>query len=124
MILGDPKIHRGYLETNNDHYPLTPNTTFSVVRPFRGGATAFAGMLLAFAGASSDLLYTWELAVVVGCAAALFVAGSTVAHLMIVNRDLRGSDLQVAFWGTYRHLNRKRREIAASTGGFGGGCGT
>jgi len=30
----------------------------------------------------------------------------------VVNRDLRGSNLSVAAWGSYRHINRIRRRVA------------
>lgn len=100
------------LETNNDTYALTPNTTFSVLRPFRVSGIGIAVLLSAFGIAFTDLLKPGELWIISGCAALSFVAGNSLAHLVLTNRELRGTDLSTAVWGTYRHLNRVRRQIA------------
>lgn len=100
------------LETNNDTYALTPNMTFSVLRPFRVSGIGIAVLLSAFGIAFTDLLKLGELWIISGCATLFFVAGNSLAQLVLTNRELRGTDLSTAVWGTYRHLNRVRRQIA------------
>jgi hypothetical protein len=112
MVFSKIEIVNGVLHTSNDSYPLTPNTTFSAPRPFRAMGIVTALMISAFGVAFSDLLFWNELGIVTLSAAACFFLGNTIAHLLIVNSDLRGSDLSVAAWGTYRHLNQVRRELA------------
>lgn len=114
MVFSKIEIDNGVLHTSNDSYALTPNTTFSAPRPFRAVGIVTALMISAFGVAFSDLLFWHELGVVTICAAISFLLGNSIAHLLIVNSDLRGSDLSVAAWGTYRHLNRVRRDLANS----------
>lgn len=114
MIFGTIEIGDGVLHTHNDSYALTSNTTFSAPRPFRAAGILTATMISAFGIAFSDLLYTTELCAVGGISIFCFLLGNSIAHLLIINADLRGSDLSVAAWGTYRHLNRIRRDLADS----------
>ena len=112
MIFGTVEVGPGVLHTHNDSYALSPNTTLSVLRPFRVMGIGMAGLLAAFGWAFHDLLFPGEIAVIAGCSAVLIVAGNSIAHLVVVNRDLHQSDLSIAVWGTYRHLNRVRRAVA------------
>ena len=112
MIFGKADIIDGVLDATNDSYPLTPNSTFSASRPFRAAGILTAVMISAFGIAFSDLLYTAELWAVGGIATVCFLLGNSIAHLLVTNADLRGSDRSVATWGTYPHLSRKRRELA------------
>lgn len=112
MIFGKADPVDGVLHTNNDSYALSPNTSFSVMRPFRMPGIAGAVLLVAFGIAFWDLLYAVELAGIGAGAAVSLLVGNTLAHLVIINRDLQGSELSIAVWGTYRHVNRRRREIA------------
>ena len=114
MILGFVEIGDGVCHTHNDSYALTSNTTFSAPRPFRAAGFLIASLIAAFGLAFSDLLFWHELGLVGICAITSAVLGNSLAHLLIVNSDLRGSDLSIAAWGTYGHLNRIRRELANS----------
>lgn len=114
MVFGTIEIGDGVLHTHNDSYALTSNTTFSAPRPFRAAGILTATMISAFGIAFSDLLYTIELFVVGGFAGFCLLVGNSIAHLLIINADLRGSDLSVAAWGTYHHLKRIRRDLADS----------
>ena len=118
MIVGTLKIDReaGVLETTNDSYPLDRRTVVSVVLPFRAIGWMGAVLLTAFTVGFHDLLLGYEIAVCVGTGMAILFAGETVAQLVLTNRDLRGSDpsLSIAGWGTYRHLNRFRRELSSA----------
>lgn len=112
MIIGKAEIKRGRLKTSNDSYPINDNTTFSVQRPFRESGIIIAVLLMGFSLAFWDLLFWWEQLLIGGCAVVLVLIGVRLAHLTIVSRDLAGSPLSVAVWGTYADLNRKLDEIA------------
>ena len=119
MIFGTAKIVDGSngrvaLETSNDNYPLTPNTNISVLRPFRALGLGLAVLLTGFGIAFRDILYTHELWIIAGGVLIAFLVGNILAHLVLINRELNGSDLSVAVWGTYRHLNRLRKDLAAA----------
>lgn len=117
MIFGFVEIGDGVCHTHNDSYALNPNTTFSAPRPFRAAGTLTAGLITAFGAAFSDLLLWHELGLIAVCAASSVLLGHSIAHLRIINSDLRGSDMTVAAWGTYWHLNRIRRDLANSVRG-------
>ena len=55
---------------------------------------------------------TVELAAVAGCVIVCLFAGFWLGQLQLLSRDLRGSELGSAVWGSYRALNLKRRLIA------------
>lgn len=112
MVFGSIEISAGVLHTHNDSYTLTPGTNVSARRPFRGMGFVTTALLTAFGISFSDILYATELWIVGGFTISCFLIGNTLAQLVVVNRDLRGSDLSVAAWGSYRHLNRIRREVA------------
>lgn len=114
MILGTLEIGNGVLNTHNDSYALSPNTNLSVLRPYRAPGIVVGALLSTFGFGFYDLLLPAELFGIAVCATAIFLFGNTFAHLVIINRELRGSDLSVAVIGTYGHLNRIRREIAQS----------
>ena len=119
MIFGTANIIEGSngscgLETSNDNYPLTPNTSISVLRPFRASGIGIAVQLLVFGFAFNDIHYPVELWFIAGSATAAFLAGNTLANLILINRELQGSGQSGALWGTYRHLNRLRKDLAAA----------
>lgn len=116
MIFGTVEIGAGVLHTHNHSYALTRNTNFSAPRPFRASGIGVAVLISAFGFAFRDLLYPMEICVVAGCAIAAFGLGNSIAHLLIINKDLRGSDSSVAVWGTYRHLSLIRRQLADAVG--------
>ncbi len=115
MIIGQVEdIGRGYLRTHKDTYAITDQTHRFVVRPFRPIGTSLACALVGFAWGCFDLLYVHELAILAGCAVAAIVAGERIAHLAIVNRDLPGSQLSIALWGSAGTLNAVRKQIDAA----------
>lgn len=115
MIIGKVEtIRAGALITHNDTYAITDQTHIFVIRPFRMVGTGIGGALIAFAWGCHDLLYMHEFAVLGGIIAGLVLLGERVAHLSIINRDLPGSELSTALWGTYGDLNRVRRDIDAA----------
>lgn len=112
MIIGSYDIRSGLLETHNDSYTLSRGTHVSARRPFLAGGMMMALLLGAFGATFYDLLYIHEWGVLVASVAACLTFGLKVGQLTLVNRELRGSDLSTALWGTYGHLNLIRREIA------------
>lgn len=116
MIIGSVSIDQvaGVLNTANDSYPLDRRTVFSVLRPFRVIGWMSVGLLGSFAIAFRDLLWMHEIGICAGLALPVFLIGETIAQLVLSNRDLRGSDLSVACWGTYADLNRLRRGLSSS----------
>lgn len=114
MIAGTFEIDHAakVLQTSNDSYPLDGKTVFSVVRPFRPMGWLVGCMLAAFGVSFHDLLWMHEIAISGVLSFGVLAAGETVAQLVLVNRDLRGSDLSVAAWGSYADLNEKRRELS------------
>ncbi|MEL6919843.1 MAG: hypothetical protein AAFO77_02305 [Pseudomonadota bacterium] len=116
MIIGTVSIDRlaGVLNTSDDSYPLDGRTTFSALRPFRVMGWMGVALLGSFAIAFHDLLWMHEIGICVALALILALMSETIAQLVLSNRDLRGSDLSVACWGTYAHLNRLRRELSST----------
>ncbi|WP_386627504.1 hypothetical protein [Sulfitobacter geojensis] len=114
MIIGSYDIYPCLLETHNDSYTLSRGTHVSARRPFVAGGVILSILLGGFGMAFHDLLYVHEWGVLAASIAACLTAGLNVGQLTLVNRELRGSDLSTALWGTYGHLNLIRREIAAA----------
>jgi len=106
-------IENGAVETRNDSYLLANLTVVSARRTLLGAGLLVAGALGGFAFAFADILWPRELlGISVMCALSVF-AGLTIGRLRFHSRDLNGSELSGVVWGTYRHLNRVRREIIA-----------
>ena len=116
MIFGTAFINEetGCLETNNDSYPLLVNTTYSVSRPFLATGIVISASLAGFCFAFGDLIYLHEFGIIGVFALIGLLVGRNLAQLVLINRDLRGSDQSVALWGTYAHLNRIRKKAAAT----------
>ncbi len=117
MLFSKIEITDGVLDTNNDSYPLIPGTTFTVSRPFKATGFGIAVLLSTYGIAFHNLLRPEEIAIIAGCAAALAIAGNTIGHLSLIHLHLRHANQSVAVWGTYRHLNRVRRQVAESANG-------
>lgn len=120
-IFGSLHIDERAVQTHRDSYLLDHLTVASVRRPALGPALIFALGLGGFGVAFADLLYAAELrSIALGCAAMLG-AGFWLGQLKLLSRDLRGSELSGAVWGSYRRLNVERRRIAAAMRGAGSG---
>jgi len=112
MIFGQIHISDNAIHTHNDSYILSNITTISARRPFLGAGCMIAVLISAFGGSFFDLLKPTELiTIAVGTGACLFL-GFWLGQLQLLSRDLRGSVLGTAIWGSYRHLNRIRRQVA------------
>ena len=71
-----------------------------------------AALIIGFGASFFDLLYPGERAIIGVCAGACLFVGFWLGQLQLLSRDLRGSELGSAAWGSYRELTRVRREIA------------
>lgn len=114
MIAGSYDIYPGLLETHSDSYTSSRGTHVSARRPFLAGGVVSAILLSVFGAAFHELLYVHEWGILVGSVAACRTAGLNIGQLTLVNRELCGTGLPTALWGTYGHLNLIRREIAAA----------
>lgn len=111
MTFGSVKVTRHAVETHRDSYLLENLSVISTRRPLLGAALLFALGFGGFTAAFADLLYSHEITAIIGtCAAALLIA-IWLGQLKLLSRDLRGSELSGVIWGSYRHLNRLRRDI-------------
>lgn len=111
MIFGSLSIDDGAVQTHRDSYLLKHLTVVSVRRPLLGAALLLALGGGSFALAFADLLHAHEIkSIALGCGAML-IAGFWLGQLKLLSRDLRGSELSGAVWGSYGRLNLERRRI-------------
>ncbi|MCQ0989586.1 hypothetical protein [Jiella marina] len=111
MIFGTVSIDGHAVHTHRDTYRIADLSVFSVRRPFLAvGATIAAGTA-AFGVAHADLLYPSEWLAIVGVSVVSLACGLTLGQLKLLSRDLRGTELTGAIYGTYGHLNRVRKEV-------------
>lgn len=112
MIFGKLELKDRAIHTHNDSYVTSTITAVSTRRPFCAAGIMIGSMSAGFAIRFWDILYPGERIATVGLSAAAIWAGLTIGRLQLVSRDLRGSELAEAVYGTYRDLNRRRRIIA------------
>lgn len=112
MIIGKiEEIGLGKFTTHNQHYAITDQTHIFVARPFRLMGLGIGGALCAFTWGCADLLYLLEIGIIGSFVAGLVFFGERAATLSVINRDLPGSELSTALWGSYSDLNQVRRNI-------------
>lgn len=112
MILG--KLHLGAtaLHTHNDSYVLQGISAVSTRRPFLSTGLMIGALISTFTISFMDILSPTEITVLIATKLLSVVGGLTVGQLRLVSRDLRGSPIADAVFGTYGHLNRLRPQIA------------
>jgi len=110
-MFGRPILANGVLHARNTVYSLSPEIDASADPILRTSSLALAAFLLLFAGGFHDLLTPVELAVIAGFALTSLALGFSLARLVIIKPSLRGSDLSVAGYGTYRDVRRLAAEI-------------
>lgn len=122
MIFG--KLHLGAtaLHTHNDSYVLQGISAISTRRPLLSTGLMIGALSATFTISFMDILFPTEIAVLAATALLSMVGGLFIGQLRLVSRDLRGSPIADAVYGTYAHLNRLRPQIAeaverAQTGG-------
>ena len=117
MIFGDFHLSNNAIHTHNDSYVLSNITTVSARRPFLGASFMLAFLLALFCWAFFDLFYASELLVIASIIGAVLFGGFSLGQFQLLSRDLKGSELSTAIWGSYQHLNNIRREVADAING-------
>lgn len=114
MIVGSVTVTPHTVETHRASYRLEELNVVAMERPLLPvslmGALGGTGFGVSF----GDLLYPGEIAGLAGAVAFGLLAGFRLARIQLLSRDLRGSELSCMIWGTWGHLQRVRREIAAA----------
>jgi len=112
MIFGELHLSETALHTHNDSYVLQGISAVSTRRPLLSTGLMIGGLTATFNVSFFDILYTPEIAVLSATALLSVVGGLFIGQLRLVSRDLRGSPIADAVFGTYGHLNRLRPQIA------------
>tara|TARA_R110002072_G_scaffold302883_1_gene489456 strand:+ start:9218 stop:9592 length:375 start_codon:yes stop_codon:yes gene_type:complete len=114
MLFSPVTVKENEVETRNDNYRLENLTVVSARRQLLGAGLMTATALAGFGVAFADILWPGEkIGIALACGISLY-AGFSIGRLRFHSRDLHGSELSGVVWGTYGHLNRKRREIATA----------
>ena len=111
MIFGKFEIG-DTLETNNDNYIITSITAVSTRRPFLSAGLMAGGLCALFGFGFWDILWPAERMALIGIAVTSVTIGMGIGRLSLASRDLRGTPIADAVYGSYGHLNQKRRELA------------
>ncbi len=111
MMIGFVSVKDGAVGTRRDSFILSTVSVVSVRRPYLAGSILLCGAALGFGVAFIDLLYIGELAVLVMLAIGLLLLGSQIAQLMLLSRDLKGTELSSAIWGSPDTLQKIRAQI-------------
>lgn len=114
MVFGSVTVTSRAVETNRDSYLLENLSVISTRRPYLGAAIFFAFGFGGFAAAFADLLYAHEMRMIIAACAIILVGALWLGQLKLLSRDLRGSELSGVIWGSYRHLNRIRRDVVVA----------
>lgn len=111
MNFNTAKIKNNTLVTHRSGYLLDSITAADVQRPLLSISLVPAIGGCAFCFAFRDILYPAEIATIIGSAIVLLAGGACIAQLKLVSRDLRGSELSGAVWGSTKHLKSIHAEI-------------
>lgn len=111
MNFNTAKIKNNTLVTHRSSYLLDSITAADVQRPLLSISLVPAIGSCAFCIAFRDILYPAEIATIIGGVIALLAGGARIGQLKLVSRDLRGSELSGAVWGSIKHLKSVHAEI-------------
>lgn len=114
MIFGKLELHDTTLETKNDDYVLASITAVSTRRPFLSAGLLIGALTGTFTGAFFDILHIEEIAALCAVTTMSLTGGWSIGKLQLVSRDLRGTPIADAVYGTYRDLSRWRPKITAA----------
>ncbi|GAA6176728.1 hypothetical protein [Sulfitobacter pacificus] len=112
MISGQLRLGETTLETHNDSYVLDGIKAVSTRRPFLSAGLAIGSLIAGFTLSFADILYLGEIAALIVTSFLSITGGLFIGRLQLVSRDLTGSPIADAVYGTYGHLNRMRPLIA------------
>ncbi|SFJ14735.1 hypothetical protein [Albimonas pacifica] len=121
MIFGSVSVSSSTVETHRDSYRLAGISVISVRRPLLPGGVMLASGGSGFGLAFGDLLHIHEVVLLALVIAGGLLAGTRVARMQFLSRDLRGSDLACVIWGSHGRLALVRREIVAAIQTLEGG---
>lgn len=113
MIIGSIKVNNGAVLTHRDSFILSNVSVVSVRKPYLAGTVLLCAGAIGFISTFADLLYPNELMAVGAAVLMLLTIGFQVAQLTLLSRDLKGSELSSAVWGTSGDLQRARADIVA-----------
>ncbi len=111
MLIGSINITQKAIITHRDSYLISNLSVISTRRPFLGSAFMLGGAFIAFGLAFSDLLYMNEIAAILIASSVAIIAGLNIGQLKLLSRDLRGSEISGAIFGSYSELNHIRSKI-------------
>ncbi|CUI01870.1 hypothetical protein [Leisingera aquaemixtae] len=111
MIFGKLELGETSLHTHNDSYVLASVSVVSTRRPFRPAGLMIGALTGLFAMAFLDILYVGEIAALITVTVLSLLGGWHIGCLQLTSRDLRGSPIAEAVYGSYSHLNRLRPKI-------------
>lgn len=114
MVFGTLTVGETALHTHNDSYILEGIKAVSTSRPFLSSGVMISVLTTIFGIGFNDILYVGELAAVGTVASVSLILGLKIGQLRLISRDLAGAHATDAVYGTYAHLNRERRKIAAA----------
>ena len=111
MIFGHVKVEDNAVTTHRDSFILDTVSAVSVRRPFLAGAVLLSFGFAGFSVAFMDLLYIHEIVSFTGISAGLLLIGSQIGQLSLLSKDLKGTELSSAVWGSPRALQQIRSQI-------------
>ena len=114
MVFGTLNIGETSLHTHNDSYILEGIKAVSTSRPFLSSGVMISALTTVMGVGFADILYAGELTAVGAVASVSLILGMKIGQLRLISRDLAGAQATDAVYGTYAHLNRERRKIAAA----------
>ena len=113
MIIGSITVGRGAVLTHRDIFILSNISVVSVRRPYLAGSVLLSLGMAGFVASFVDLLYPDELIAAATLISLLLLLGINIAQLSLLSRDLKGSELSSAVWGTAKDLHQARARIVA-----------
>ncbi|AXX97824.1 hypothetical protein [Profundibacter amoris] len=111
MNFNTAKIKNNTLVTHRSSYLLDSITAADVQRPLLSISLVPVIGSCAFCFAFRGILFPDEIAIIIGSATALLIGAARIGQLKLVSRDLRGSELSGAVWGSTKHLKSIHAEI-------------
>ena len=114
MIFGKLTLSDTALHTHADSYMLETITAVSTRRPFLSAGLIIGGLSALFGLSFGDLLYPEEITALAVIGTLALTGGWGIGQLQLVSRDLKGSPIADAVYGTYPHLRRLRPQIVAT----------
>ncbi len=114
MIFGSLNVDKDAVYTHRDTYLLENVSVISVRRPFLPMGIVMTIGVGGFGFGFADLLWSHEKLLIAGFCCLGLAIGWFIGQLQLLSRDLRGSELMGAVYGSYRELNQKRSEIASA----------